>query len=642
MQQKIKQILIQYWGYSAFRPMQEDIILSVLEGNDTLALLPTGGGKSITFQVPALAMEGICIVITPLIALMKDQVAALEKKNIKAKALYSGMHNDEIMYILENAVRNELKFLYISPERAVSSTFRNYFEKMKVNIIAVDEAHCISQWGHDFRPPYLQIAELRAYHPKTPILALTATATPEVEKDICSNLQFKKDTIFRKSFYRRNLTYEVYEVEDKLKRLLAVCDENKGSGIVYVRNRKKTKELATFLHLNKISADFYHAGLSGEERDKKQFEWTSNKRRVIVSTNAFGMGIDKPDVRFVVHMDIPDCIEAYFQEAGRAGRDEKNARCIILFNQADIDQSQKQLIQSFPEPSFIRKVYSLLGNFFQIAVGSGNDVTMDFNLHAFTESYQLPPIETFHALQFLEKQGLILLSEAIHSPSRILITADRQDVYRFRVENPALDPLIQVLLRSFPGVFSDYVRIDESATASRMATETKNIISALKKLSQIGILSYIPYSDMPKVTFTQSRLDERDIRLTKEVYDHRKEKAFDRYAKMKEYVTSSAKCRSQALLHYFGETDAKRCGTCDVCMGRNTLSVNQLEFDSVVEILKPTLRKEPLPLKEVYNLFRSEDHKKVTEVLRWLFDNDKAALDTNGIVTWTHQSKKNN
>lgn len=627
---------MQYWGYSSFRPLQEEIILSVIEGKDTLALLPTGGGKSITFQVPGLVMDGICIVITPLIALMKDQVSNLQKRNIKAKALYSGMSQTEIRYILENSIRNELKFLYISPERAASNMFREFFEKMTPSLIAIDESHCISQWGYDFRPPYLQISELREYHPNVPILAVTATATPPVVKDIMEKLKFRKENIFQKSFYRKNLNYDVYKVEDKLNSLLLICRENQGTAVVYVRNRKKTKEIANFLRQNKINADYYHAGLEGEIRDKKQSEWTLNKTRIIVSTNAFGMGIDKPDVRFVVHMDLADCIEAYFQEAGRAGRDEKSAKCIILYNNTDILQSKQQLEQSFPDIKYIKNIYFLLGNYFQIAIGTGKELNFDFNISNFCESYNLNLIEVFHSLNLLEKQGLILLSEAIHSPSRIMFKSNTANLYKFQVENPTLEPLIKILLRSYSGLFSDYQQIDEELIAKRLNASKEKVVSALNKLNQIEILSYLPYTDSPKITYLHSRIDERNIIFDDEIYHNRKQKAFERLEAIIDYVNNKTKCRSQFLLEYFGETKATRCGICDVCMNRNNLDVNKVEFDYFVELLKPRLLESPTPQKEVYQWFRFEERTKLNEVLKWLVDNNKIIIDNFGIMKWNN------
>jgi len=640
MLQQIRQILIKYWGYSTFRPLQEDIILSVLQGKDTLALLPTGGGKSITFQVPALAKDGVCIVITPLIALMKDQVQNLKSKDISAYAIYSGMNQREIQYILQSAIKNELKFLYISPERAITESFRLAFQKMQINMIAVDESHCISQWGYDFRPPYLQIAELREFHPNVPVLAVTATATPPVIKDIQEKLHFKNAQVFQKSFFRNNLSYEVYYEENKSERILKICKEIHGTGIIYVRNRKKTKEVASLLIQNKISADFYHAGLTGEERDSKQQAWTSGKRRIMVSTNAFGMGIDKPDVRFVLHIDLPDCIEAYFQEAGRAGRDEKAARCILIYNNTDIIQTENQLKQSFPEKEFIKKVYSMLGNYYQIAVGAGADTTFEFKMSEFCESYNISSIETFYALSFIEKQGYISISEAFHQPSKVMVTANKNDLYKFQVEHPNLDPLIKVLLRSYSGLFHDYTRIDEDFIARKLEAGREKIVQALTHLDKNKILSYLPASDTPKLTFLTSRLNERDVVIDKELFENRYTRAKDRLSAVFEYVQTQAKCRSEFLLQYFGETKTKRCGVCDICLERNILIVNQQEFDSVMNIIKPLLWEKVMSYKDVMDLFKSEEHTKVNEVLKWLIDNEKISIEEDNIIRWIKKKDK--
>jgi len=633
--QKIKQVLIKYWGYSSFRPLQEDIILNVLNGNDTLALLPTGGGKSLTFQVPTMVSEGMCLVVTPLIALMKDQVHNLNQKNISAAAIYSGMAKAEIEYVFQKSVYGKLKFLYLSPERLETEIFLNYFEKMNICLIAVDEAHCISQWGYDFRPPYLGIANIRKYHPNVPILALTATATLPVVKDIQDKLCFTRHNVQQKSFYRSNLIYEVYYEEDKLNRLLKICEEYKRkTGIVYVRNRKKTKEIANFLLKNKIRADFYHAGLSGAEREKKQNDWTSNKTGIIVSTNAFGMGIDKHDVRFVVHMDLPDCIESYFQEAGRGGRDEKLARGMLLYNNFDINSSRKQLETSFPPIEEIKKTYYLLGSFYNIAIGSGKDLTFDFNFSEFTTTYSLSNVVTFYAFKFIEKQGYIILSEAIHNPSKVHIKVNKNELYKFQVENPKLDMLIKMLLRSYTGLFSDFVKIDEAVLAKRLKVGDEQIINALKKIEQMNIISYIERSDKPKVTFLTERIHENDFFIDDDIYKNRKIREAERLECMIEYVESTAKCRSQFLLNYFGETNAKRCGKCDVCLGRNKLTINELEFDNILGVIKPSLRSKSMTTNEVCNLFKPEEKHKVLEVIRWLADNKKITVDENKIIKW--------
>ncbi len=638
MRDKIKQILTRYWGYTTFRPLQEEIILSVLEGRDTLALLPTGGGKSITFQVPALAKEGICVVISPLISLMKDQVNNLHQRKIPAKAIYSGMPQAEIRYALEQSYKGQLKILYISPERAITETFINYYTRMNVSLLAIDEAHCISQWGYDFRPPYLKIAQLRQYHPNVPILAVTASATPDVVDDIQEKLEFRQKNVYKSSFERRNLAYEVYYAEDKLSLLLEICKTQSGTGIIYVRTRKKTKEISELLKKNKISADFYHAGLTGEERDSKQKLWTVGKTRIIIATNAFGLGIDKSDVRFVIHIDLPNCIEAYFQEAGRAGRDDKNSRCILFFNISDIDYNIKQIEKSYPPIETIKKIYFLLGNYFQLAIGAGKDISFDFDITSFSEQYNLDSTETFYSLQLLEKQGLIILSEAIHSPSRILITVSNKEIYKFRVENPNFDPFIQTILRSYPGLFNDYVRIDETRIAKQIGVETKKVIDALHKLDLLCVISYLPYSDKPKVTYITNRLDENEISLDKNIYDNRKKRAYEQFESVKLYAITTTKCRSIRLLNYFGQENAKRCGNCDVCMGRNELDVNQIEFNSIVDVIKPTLKSKSLHINKLYELFPFEVHKKVNTVLRWLLDNNKAFINSKDIISWNKKS----
>lgn len=639
MQRKIREILAKYWGYQSFRPLQEEIILSVLEGKDTLALMPTGGGKSITFQVPSLAMDGVCVVITPLIALMKDQVENLKKKQIEARAIYTGMSPHEIRFILQQAKEQTIKFLYISPERAQNELFQNFYRETKICLLAVDEAHCISQWGYDFRPPYLKIAQLRHFHPEVPILALTATANREVIEDIQNKLLFHQHHVLKKSFFRKNLAYEVLKTENKIHDLIQLCKQIDGSGIVYVRSRKRTVEIAEILNQNGISADYYHAGLPLKERDKKQQLWTSGKIRVIAATNAFGMGIDKADVRFVIHIDIPDSIEAYFQEAGRAGRDEQFARCIFLFHDQDIEQAYQHLEQQFPPFDFIRRVYYLLGNFFQIPIGAGKDVTYPFELFTFCKQYNLHPTSTFYALQILEKQELILLSDAIHHPSKIRFLLSPSETYKFRVENPRFDPFVQMLLRSYPGLFQDYVKIDE-ARLSRLYNISMHMIQqTLKQLDQMQVISYIPYNDKPTLTFLEARCDENNIQPDPIIYNFRKERATEKLQKMISYLTSQAKCRSMMLLEYFDETDSIRCGLCDVCQKRNQLTVNKAEFDIILQTIKPFLQKKPSPIHEVFNLFPLADKDKIHDVIRWLLDNKKIYLDDDGLLHWIMKSR---
>jgi ATP-dependent DNA helicase RecQ len=626
-----KHILLKYWGYDSFRPMQEEIIQSVLDNNDTLALLPTGGGKSICFQVPAMAREGICIVVSPLIALMKDQVANLVKRNIKAVAIYSGQNPSEIDIAIDNCIYGDVKFLYLSPERLTTDIIRTRIPKMKVNLIAIDEAHCISQWGYDFRPPYLLIAEIRELLPKTPMLALTATATKDVMFDICNKLEFKSPNIFVKSFERKNLVYAVLKEENKLERLLKICTKVPGTGIVYVRNRRKTKEIALYLQKNRIAADYYHAGLDAKTRDQKQLDWTREKIRVIVSTNAFGMGIDKPNVRFVVHLDLPDSPEAYFQEAGRAGRDEKKAYAVLLFNNSDVIDLGKNLENTFPPLDFIKNVYNVLGNYFQIAIGSGKDKSYDFSLADFCSHYNLEPITTFSALKFLEKEGYILMSEAFASPSKILILLNNEELYRFMVANKIYEMLLKTILRSYTGLFTEFTRIDEPEISRRLTLNTEVVKNQLYKLNQMRVIHYEPQNIKPRITIIQGRMDVRDLKISPENYSERKKFASQRVDAMKHYVSSQNKCRSLILLEYFGETNAVRCGQCDVCLERNKLDISKLEFDQVLQLIKPILEQNPITLKDlIFNLKTNIPEQKIIKVTQWLLDNNKIVFNPDG------------
>jgi ATP-dependent DNA helicase RecQ len=630
----IQQILLKYWGYASFRPLQEEIIQSVLAGRDTLALLPTGGGKSICFQVPALAKEGMCLVVSPLIALMKDQVDALKNKGIAAAAIYSGMHPDEQERILSNARFGGLKLLYISPERLATERIRELVKKTRINLLAVDEAHCVSQWGYDFRPPYLKIADIRPFIPGTPILALTATATPRVTADIQVKLQFSTPRLIRKSFERKNLTYIVIKEEDKPGRLLKILDKIRGSGIIYVRNRRETKLIAEFLKKNKIKADFYHAGLIQKIRDQRQNSWLKEETRIIVATNAFGMGIDKHNVRLVIHMDLPDCIEAYFQEAGRAGRDEKQAYAVLLYENADIIDARNNLSLAFPEIKTIRNVYQALGNYFQIPVGSGKDSIFDMDISAFSDQYKLSTVVTYNALKFLEKEGYILLTDAIHRPSRIYIKADKESLYRFQVENEFYDLLIKTILRSYTGVMTEFVSFHEAELARRAGTGTVDLINHLKRLEKLKLLDYIPASDKPQITYLDDRLDGKDINISREHYHDRMKEAGQRLEAIISYAECGNKCRSQLLLEYFGESHSKRCGKCDVCLERNKLSLNEMEYDEIVNRIKPHLKIKPASVAELVTAASPFHEDKVIQVIRWLIDNDRIIKNKEGSYSW--------
>lgn len=629
----INQILTKYWGHSAFRPMQEDIINSVLNGKDTLALLPTGGGKSVCFQVPGIAKEGICIVISPLIALMKDQVENLKKRGIPAIAIVSGMDKREIDIAFNNCIYGKTKFLYLSPERLISELAFARISQMKVNLVAIDEAHCISQWGYDFRPPYLQIAEIRKILPEVPLLALTATATTKVVEDIQQKLLFKVKNVFQKSFERKNLAYVVIKEEDKFSRLIKILDKIKGSGIVYVRNRKKTKEIAEYLLKLNIAADYYHAGLSSEERSTRQDAWLQNRKRIIVATNAFGMGIDKPDVRFVVHLDLPDSLEAYFQEAGRGGRDEKKSYAVLLYNESDVRDLEKRVKDSFPPPEEIKNFYQALANYFQLPQGSGKGMSFDFDMNDLCRKYNFKPMNAYNAIAFLERDGYITATDGLFNPSRIHILLDNEGLYQFQVANEKYDAFIKLILRSYSGVLNDYVRISEDELALRAKFPKEQIIRILKMLDSMQVLSYLPRNNMPKIIYTEERLDVKSLRLSKEHYDERKAMAHKRMDSVIHYVTGR-KCRSQALLAYFDESDTYRCGVCDICLERNKLELSNLEFENVSLQVKTLLEKQPMLINEIVHSIQNSREDKTLKVIQWLLDNEKIINTHEGMLEW--------
>jgi len=630
----IQQILLKYWGHNSFRPLQEDIINSVLNGNDTLALLPTGGGKSICFQVPALSMSGVCLVITPLIALMKDQVENLKQKNINAVAVTSGMHRNEIEIALNNCIYGSTKFLYISPERLETTMMIESLKQMDVCMIAVDEAHCISQWGYDFRPPYLRISNIRKLLPNVPVLALTATATTDVVDDIQEKLLFSEKNIYRKSFERKNLTYVVIKEEDKYRRLLGIVRKVKGPGIIYVRSRRKTKEISDLLKKNKIPADYYHAGLDSVVRDKKQVEWMKNRSRIMVATNAFGMGIDKSDVRLVVHIDIPDSLEAYFQEAGRAGRDEKQSFAVLLYDDADISNAKRNFSLSFPDPDKIRSVYRSLGNYLQLPVGGGKELAFDFDMQEFCENYKLSSMLVHNSLRFLEREGYLLMNEALSSPSRLHFNLSKEDLYRFQVENPTYDNFTKILLRSYSGIFSDFVKINESILAKRTGKNKEYIITKLMQLHKLNAITYIPQNTNPQIVYCRERVDVKNLYLSKENYKDRKSNALIRLDSVIAYARSENKCRSQSLLQYFSDTEAKRCGKCDVCLKRNKLELSELEFDIVLNQIKPLLKEKSYTPEELSEKIRGVNEDQLINVVMWLLDNDKVFYDNEKRLKW--------
>ncbi len=628
-----RQVLTKYWGYTSFRPLQEEVIKSIAEGRDTLGLMPTGGGKSITFQVPALVKDGICLVITPLIALMKDQVNRLNSLEIRSLAIHSGMSPEEIDIALENSLYGDYKFLYISPERISTRIFQTRLPRLNLNLVAVDEAHCISQWGYDFRPSYMKIASIREMiSEKVPFLALTTTATPLVIDDIIEKLEFREKNILKTSFRRKNISYLVRKVEDKGDYLVKTLHKIKGSGIVYVRSRKRSKEIAELLVSNGISADFYHAGLNVELRDKKQNAWTTGETRIIVATNAFGMGIDKAEVRFVIHWDIPESIEDYYQESGRAGRDNKPAYAVLLYSPSDKKRLENSVRKKFPPIEKIKDVYEALCNYLQVPQGSGKDNVFDFNLYDFVSKYRLPVIETYNSLNFLQREGYIEFTEEINNPSRVHFIVGRDDLYKFQVANESFDGFIKLLLRSYTGMFSEFVTINEETLAKKSALSRDAVYRFLVKLSTLNIIRYIPGKKTALVIFTDERLERKALMISPDNYQHVKDKHIIRLNKMIDYADYNTRCRSVMLLDYFGE-ESDRCGICDVCRKRNELDLSKYEFDLILDEIKEILSGQKYDTQELVSKI---DHpeEKVVKVLRWLLDHKKIIMDDKHILSW--------
>ena len=581
------EILKQYWGYDSFRGIQEEIIKSIGEGRDTLGLMPTGGGKSITFQVPALAKDGLCIVITPLIALMKDQVQNLRQRGIKAVAIYSGMTRQEILIALENCIFGNYKFLYISPERLDTDIFKQKLRAMKVNMITVDESHCISQWGYDFRPAYLKIADIRELLPGVPLLALTATATPDVVQDIQSRLKFREKNVFRMSFERKNLAYIVRKTDNKTAELLHILRRMPGSAIIYVRSRRRTKETTELLTHEGITADFYHAGLDNAVKDIRQKRWQDGECRVMVATNAFGMGIDKPDVRLVIHLDLPDSPEAYFQEAGRAGRDGEKAYAVILYSKSDKVTLHKRIPDTFPDKDYIKKVYEHLQYYYQMAMGDGLGCTKEFNLEEFCRKFKHFPVPADSALKILTQAGYIEYTDEQDNASRIIFTTRRDELYKLREMGNETEALVQTILRSYTGLFTDYAYISETALSLRTGLTRQQIYNVLMSLSKRRIIDYIPRKKTPYIIYTRERVELNHLHISPAVYEERKERYEARIRAMVDYVTSETACRSRMLLRYFGEKNENNCGQCDVCLSGH--AAHELPTDTFEKLKKELL-----------------------------------------------------
>ncbi len=627
------EILEKYWHYDSFRPLQEEIIDSVLSGRDTLALLPTGGGKSLCYQIPALAKEGVALVVSPLIALMKDQVRSLTEKHIKARCLVSGMTKREIETVLNNCINDRVKLLYVSPERLQSRTFIDHLRQMNVSLIAVDEAHCISQWGYDFRPPYCEIARIRQYHPSAPVVALTATATPEVVDDIKEKLDFRNGKVFKSSFFRPRLSYSVFEEEDKTGKMLRIIKGVGGSGIVYVRNRRRTIELANLLNDNDIPAAAYHAGIPLKERDQRQKEWQKSSRGVMVATNAFGMGIDKPDVRFVIHYDLPESPEAYFQEAGRAGRDERQAYAVQLYQRSDVERLHSSLERDFPSLNYIRNVYRAVCNFYQIPVGSGQDSRFDFEMEKICAAYNFDVYTFFSAMRFIEREGLVALPEHSELQSRLFITVGKEELYRFQVSNREIGDMLTSLLRIYGGIFTDYTPISENAIGQRCGKTETQVANMLKELNRLQMAEYIPKTLKPQIIFSSPRIDIKDLYVSDRNYKDLKRSEANRREAIIRYATNNSECRSRQLLRYFGEEQQSGCGICDVCLARKRLESIPLE-----EMIRQALASGPQTIKQLADRLPNIDKEELTTTVRSLLNRRVLTTDQDFRISWRNSS----
>ena len=627
-----KHILKEYWGYDAFRPMQEDIIRSVLHGKDVLALMPTGGGKSLCYQVPAMAMDGLCLVISPLIALMKDQVENLRKRGITAFAIFSVMSRKEVIRTFHTAIESNCKFLYVSPERLETSLFKEYLPGLGIQLIAVDEAHCISQWGYDFRPPYLRIAAIRKDLPHVPILALTASATPEVQEDIAVKLELEQPQIYRQSFERANLSYSCFRVESKINKITDILKKVPGTGIVYCKSRRRTKEIAELLQLQGIPADFYHAGLDQEERAARQEAWIKNKVRVIVCTNAFGMGIDKPDVRVVVHADVPDCLENYYQEAGRAGRDGKTAYAVLLYDEGDLRELEEMASLRFPSLEEIRDVYQAIANYLQLPTGSGAGQYFDFDIADFLKKFSFAPHTLMNAMRSLEQEDWLAFNEQVFLPSTVIFTINKEGLYAFENEHPALEPCIKSLLRAYEGIYDMPVSISEIVLAGLMRKEAADVKNELQMLDQAGVIRYQPRKDNPQLCFLRDRIKATDISIDLAAYEKRKEQFRRRMKQMIRFVQEENACRSRIIGTYFGDTQMKDCGICDNCLKQKATVLSKEEFTVIEARVLQLLDKTPVENKVLLEQLAGIKKEKAWKVLNFLQAENKIGVDATGRV----------
>ena len=646
----IQKILKQYFGFDSFRPLQEEIINSILDGKDTLALMPTGGGKSLCYQVPALAKDGMCLVISPLIALMKDQVQNLRKKNITAYAVYSGMSRKEVINILKVAGNSNCKFLYVSPERLETNLFKEYLPGFDINLIAVDEAHCISQWGYDFRPPYLRITALREELPRIPVIALTASATREVQEDICDKLtsplthlhkgeQTLKTKgssnhwkIFRQSFERANLSYSVFHVDSKINKIIEVLTKVPGSAIVYCKSRKRTKEISELLQLQNISADYYHAGLTQEERNRKQEEWIADKTRVIVCTNAFGMGIDKPDVRCVVHADVPDCLENYYQEAGRAGRDEKKSYAVLLYDDKELKELEEQINIRFPSQDDIRNVYQAVANYLQIPTGNGEGQYYDFDIADFLRKFKVNSHTAIYSLKALEQEGWLAFNEQVFIPSSVQFTTGKEHLYEFEKMHLLLEPVIKALLRAYEGIFDQFTHISEIVLSGLLKNNAEDVKKQLTELHNYGIIEYLPQKDSPQLLLLRNRIKTEDLIINMIAYNKRKEKFIGRTKEIIRFVKEEVQCRSRIIGSYFGDDEVRVCGICDNCLRQKAITLSKDEFDSINHRILNTIKYEPLHTRDLLVKLNGVKKEKAWKVIEFLQAENKIEMDTAGWV----------